>query len=335
MRPLHEAVAAALTTSALACGLAPAPAAAQNPGGVQAPSAPLAGGSEYGLMTRAASAGRPRISELRVPRTAAPGRPPRVTLRIDEPGVRTVNVQVVVIDLSAHRAVITASLGWLRTGRSTAVAWPRGSRLGPGSYQVKLSVRDHGSGAPRHVAHSSAAASLTVSASPAAPAPPPPAPEVPAGVPTPAQLAAAGAAFPVAGPHNFGGPENRFGAPRANHVHQGQDVLSAEGTPVLAPLAGVITSTSYQAGGAGYYAVEHTDVGLDFMFAHCKAGSLVVSAGQAVAAGQALAQIGQTGDATTPHLHFEIWVAGWHAAGGYPIDPLPYLQAWDREGASS
>src|SRR5947208_1425444 len=170
MRPLREAVAAALTTSALACGLAPAPATAQNPGGVQAPSAPLAGGSEYGLMTRAASAGRPRISELRVPRTAAPGRPPRVTLRIDEPGVRTVNVQLVVINISAHRAVITASLGWLRTGRSTAVAWPRGSKLGPGSYQVKLSVRDHGSGAPRHVAHSSAAASLTVSASPAAPA---------------------------------------------------------------------------------------------------------------------------------------------------------------------
>jgi len=120
MRPLREAVVAALTTSALACGLAPAPAAAQNPGGVQAPSAPLAGGSQYGVITRAASASRPRISELKVPRTAAPGRPPRVTLRVDEPGVRTVNVQVVVIDLSAHRAVITASLGWLRTGRSTA-----------------------------------------------------------------------------------------------------------------------------------------------------------------------------------------------------------------------
>src|SRR2546427_4612520 len=335
MRPLREAVAAALTTSALACVIAAASAAAQNPGGVQAPSAPLAGGSEYGMITRAASARRPRISELSVPRTAAPGRPPRVRLRIDEAGVRTVNVQLLVISLSSHRAVVTASLGWVRTGRSIAVAWPRGSRLRTGSYQVRLSVRDHGLGAPRHVAHSSAAASLTVSASPVAPAPPPTAPEVPAGVPTPAQLAAAGAVFPVAGPHSFGGPENRFGAPRGDHVHQGQDVLSAEGTPVVAPLAGVITSASFQAAGAGYYAVEHTDVGLDFMFAHCKEGSLAVSAGQAVAAGQPLAQVGQSGSATTPHLHFELWVAGWHAAGGYPIDPLPYLQAWDREGASS
>jgi len=335
MRPLREAVAAALTMSVLACGLVPAPAAAQNPGGVQAPAAPLAGGSEYGVITHVASAARPRVSELSVPRTATPGRPPRVTLRIDEPGVRTVNVQVLVIDLFAHNTVITASLGWLRTGRSIAVAWPRGSRLGAGSYQVRLSVRDHGSGAPRHVARSSAAASLTVRASPAAPAPPPTAPELPAGVPTPAQLAADGAVFPVAGPHSFGGPENRFGAQRAGHVHQGQDVLSAEGTSVLAPLAGVITSASYQAGGAGYYAVEHTDVGLDFMFAHFKEGSLVVSAGQAVAAGQTLAQVGQTGSATAPHLHFEVWVGGWQAPGGYPIDPLPYLQAWDREGVSS
>src|SRR2546428_3705350 len=109
---IRKAVAAALTAAAPACGSAPAPGAAQNPGGVQAPSAPLAGGSEYGMITRAASARRPRISELSVPRTAAPGRPPHVRLRIDEAGVRTVNVQLLVISLSSHRAVVTTSLGW-------------------------------------------------------------------------------------------------------------------------------------------------------------------------------------------------------------------------------
>jgi murein DD-endopeptidase MepM/ murein hydrolase activator NlpD len=110
-------------------------------------------------------------------------------------------------------------------------------------------------------------------------------------------------------------------------------VLTAEGTPVVAPLGGVVTTTAYQAGGAGYYVVEHTGLGLDFMFAHCKAQSVTVEAGQAIRAGQALCQAGQSGDAQTPHLHFEMWVGGWQASTGHPIDPLPYLQAWERKGS--
>jgi hypothetical protein len=38
---------------------------------------------------------------------------------------------------------------------------------------------------------------------------------------------------------------------------------------------------------------------------------------------------GDTGDADGCHLHFEIWTApGWYT-GGHPIDPLPFLEAWD------
>ncbi len=149
-------------------------------------------------------------------------------------------------------------------------------------------------------------------------------------MPTPAQTVADGAVFPVRGPHNFGGPENRFGAPRAGHIHQGQDVLTAEGTPDAVPLAGTIVTTAYQPEGAGYYVVEHTLTGFDFMFAHCEASSFAVEEGQSVAAGQQICLAGQTGDATAPHLHFEMWVGGWQAAGGHPIDPLPYLEAWER-----
>jgi murein DD-endopeptidase MepM/ murein hydrolase activator NlpD len=169
---------------------------------------------------------------------------------------------------------------------------------------------------------------------PKPPAPPAPAPSPtpsPAGTPTPQQTAA-GAVFPVQGPHSYGDAANRFGASRTGHVHQGQDVLAAEGTPVVAPLAGTITTTGYQAGGAGYYAVEHVADGFELMFAHCQAGSLAIGGGQAVGAGQALCRVGQTGDATGPHLHFEMWVGGWQAPGGQPIDPLPYLQAWEAGG---
>jgi murein DD-endopeptidase MepM/ murein hydrolase activator NlpD len=157
----------------------------------------------------------------------------------------------------------------------------------------------------------------------APPANPPP------GVPTPAQTVAEGALFPVLGPHSFGGPENRFGAAREGHVHEGQDVLASEGLQVVAPLAGTIVTTSYQAGGAGWYAAEQTVNGLSFFYAHCQASSLAVSAGQSVTAGQAICKVGQTGDATGPHLHLEIWVGGWQAKGGYPIDPLAYLEAWE------
>lgn len=163
------------------------------------------------------------------------------------------------------------------------------------------------------------------------PAGPPPA-SPPAGVPTPAQTVSEGAVFPVLGTHSFGNAENRFGATREGHVHEGQDVLASEGLQVVAPLGGTIITTAYQAGGAGWYAAEQTVDGLDFFYAHCQASSLAVSAGEAVAAGQAICKVGQTGDATGPHLHFEVWVGGWQAKGGYPIDPLAYLEAWEAAG---
>jgi biotin carboxyl carrier protein len=321
-------------TLACLCGT-PGPAYAELAGGVQAPSAPLAGGTEYGALTPSIAPRRPIVRELSVPATATAGRPPRVALRIDEVGVRSVQVRVTVVDLSSRKVVINVAMSWVPTGRTVTVNWPRHATLKPGDYQLSLSARDHAGGTLLRRAHSSGQASLHVTAPPVRTPPVEPAAGVPeAGLPTPAQSAAAGAVFPVAATHNFGGPENRFGAPRGNgRVHQGQDVLTAEGSPVVAPFAGTILTASYQAGGAGYYAVEHTRVGFDFMFAHCRAGSLAVGAGQAVAAGQALCAAGQTGSATTPHLHFEMWVGGWQASTGHPIDPLPYLEAWDHGGA--
>jgi murein DD-endopeptidase MepM/ murein hydrolase activator NlpD len=152
----------------------------------------------------------------------------------------------------------------------------------------------------------------------------------PSGAPTPAQTAAQGAVFPVRGPHSFGGPENRYGAARAGHIHEGQDVLAEEGLSVVAPLPGQIITTGYQSGGAGWYVAEQVSDGLSFFYAHCQAGSVAVRAEQSVSAGQQLCRVGQTGDATGPHLHFEIWVGGWHVGAGHSIDPLAYLEAWDR-----
>jgi murein DD-endopeptidase MepM/ murein hydrolase activator NlpD len=337
------------------------PAHAAGPGGARAPSAFPTGGSEYGVSVRALPVARPFVSALSLPRTAAAGPPPRVALRIDEAGVGTVDARVAVVALSTRRPVITVAMGWVHTGRTLTVSWPAHATLAVGGYRVSVTAHDHHAGTLLRMAHRSGVASLMVKpralppprkapakkplakkapAKPPPPAPPPPtapppAPVLEAGVPTEAQTVAAGAVFPVVGAHDFGGPENRFGAARAGHLHEGQDVLTAEGTPVVAPLAGTVLTSSYQAGGAGYYAVLHTGIGFDFMFAHCQAESLAVATGQSVSAGQPLCRAGQTGDATTPHLHFEMWVGGWQSPTGHPIDPLPYLEAWDHTAAGS
>lgn len=309
-----------------------APARANSNGGVQSPSAPLSGGSEYGLAVSSAVP-HPVVTRLSVPAGSLPGPPPRVTLRLDEPHVGTVNATIAVHNLTTRRPAVVVRLGWVHVGRTLSVRWPHGATLAAGSYHVSVSAHDHQRNNLARTAHASGVATLTVAAPPPAPSAPPvsaPAPALEPGVPTPAQTVAYGAVFPVAGEHSFGGPENRFGAPRSNHVHEGQDILTAEGTPVIAPLAGTISWTAFQASGAGYYAVEHTAIGFDFMFAHCKAGTLSVSAEQAVAPGTQICQAGQTGDATAPHLHFETWVGGWQVKGGHSIDPLPYLEAWEH-----
>ena len=325
MSPIRGAVVTVLTSAALLLNAAAAGALADQPGGVSAPASPQAGGSQFGVP---ASVTRPQLGYLSIPASTTAGRPPRIVLELLESHVASVYLRVLIIDLHTRKTVVDAQMGWVRTSHRFAVVWPRAATLGAGTYRVTVSSHDRRNGNILRNARISGQATLTVKA----PAPPvAPVPE--AGVPTPAQTVADGAVFPVRGAHNLGGPENRFGAPRAGHVHQGQDVLTAEGTPDVVPLAGTIVTTANQPEGAGYYVVEHTRIGFDFMFAHCEPRSFTVAEGQSVAAGQQICSAGQTGDATAPHLHFEMWVGGWQAKGGHPIDPLAYLEAWEHTGA--
>ncbi|MDW5593808.1 M23 family metallopeptidase [Conexibacter stalactiti] len=142
--------------------------------------------------------------------------------------------------------------------------------------------------------------------------------------------------FPVQGTYTFGGDGSRFGSGRPGHIHQGQDVSAANGTPLVAPVAGTVTWKANQPGGAGIYLVVRGSAdGRDYVFMHLKRGSVLVSAGSAVTAGQQLAQVGATGIASGPHLHFEIWIGGWQVRGGAPVDPLPQLQRWASAQASA
>ena len=135
--------------------------------------------------------------------------------------------------------------------------------------------------------------------------------------------------LPVPGPHSFGGAGSRFGAPRAGHIHQGQDVAAACGLKLVAPELSQVTTTAYQASGAGYYLVLHGIIsGTDYVFMHMKKPSWA-AVGTEIRAGQGIGKVGTTGSSTGCHLHFERWSApGWYR-GGSAYDPLPELTYWD------
>ena len=288
------------------------PAAVAYAGGTPAPSA--TGGSEYGAALAKVRPVRPVASIFTVnPKVVVAPRLPRLRVRVDQPGARTVHARLVFLPLTPGAGVVRVDAGAIRTGERLAVDWPAGSVLAPGSYKVQLIVRGLGNAVLARSARASGKTTVTVRA----PAPPP----------TPAPVAAGAGVFPVAGAHTYG---DGVGAARTGHTHQGQDIAAAEGTPVVAPLAGTVLYVDNQPSAAGWCIVLHTADGRDMFFAHCQSGSIGVAPGAAVAAGQQICLVGHTGDATGPHLHFEIWVGGWRvSAASHFIDPLPDLQAWD------
>ena len=151
---------------------------------------------------------------------------------------------------------------------------------------------------------------------------PPPAPP-PTTVAPPADLVLA--ARPVQPPCTY---TDTFGAPRdGGRVHLGIDILAAEGNQVYAAVAGVVTKT-YSADtapltGNGLRFTEPD--GTYFFYGHLSALAPGIAVGTSVAAGQLVGYVGHTGNATVPHLHFEV-----HPGGGDAIDAYPILV---RDGA--
>jgi hypothetical protein len=199
------------------------------------------------------------------------------------------------------------------TGVRRTVAWR--AALTPGRYRARL--RATGRVRRGHIARAAGPSQPLVIVRPAPAPPPPPVSNLGPGI------------FPVQGPHDFGADDARFGAERGGHSHQGQDIMAAEGTPVVAPFAGSVHWRAYQAEGAGHYVVIRGSDGRDYVLMHLQDGSVAVEKGQAVAAGQQLGAVGTTGRTSGAHLHFEIWPDGWFASPeSRPIDPLAELRTW-------
>ncbi len=245
------------------------------------------------------------------PATVAPGA--KVTFAYRATRGASVRVDL----LAPGKAPTRVRLGVVSTRATIRIAWT--AALATGKYTARLAVT--GAGVTRY---------LRVPLSVVAPPPPTPTP-----APAPASLSATTGSkvFPVQGPHSLGGEDARFGAGRTGHTHQGQDIVAAEGLPVVTPVAGVVHWIAYQAAGAGHYVVIRGVDARHYVFMHLQAGSIAVAKNAAVVAGQRVGAVGSTGASSGPHLHFEIWVNGWWATtASAPIDPLPELQAWAAAG---
>ena len=129
--------------------------------------------------------------------------------------------------------------------------------------------------------------------------------------------------FPVSGAHTFGGG---FGAARSGHSHQGQDIMAACGTPLVAVSRAKVKFVSFQSLAGNYVVIRNKKLHQDYMYAHLAARASVTK-GTVVQPGQQIGIVGQTGDATACHLHFELWLGKWYR-GGHPVNPMPYLQTY-------
>jgi murein DD-endopeptidase MepM/ murein hydrolase activator NlpD len=136
------------------------------------------------------------------------------------------------------------------------------------------------------------------------------------------------ALFPIKGKHNYGQSGARFGAGRAGHTHQGQDVMAACGVPLIAARGGTVKAKAYHAAAGNYVVIDTAASGIDQAYMHLAAPS-GYAVGDKVRTGDQIGVVGSTGSSTACHLHFEEWSApGWYT-GGKPFDPLADLRAWD------
>jgi peptidoglycan LD-endopeptidase LytH len=98
-----------------------------------------------------------------------------------------------------------------------------------------------------------------------------------------------------------------WGAARGDgRSHKGIDIMAAQGEPVLAAADGrIVRFWTSELGGVSIYQSDESGR-LIFYYAHLGARAEGLSEGDAVRQGDVIGFVGATGNATTPHLHFEI-----------------------------
>ncbi|MGY1661523.1 M23 family metallopeptidase [Geodermatophilus sp. SYSU D00705] len=130
-----------------------------------------------------------------------------------------------------------------------------------------------------------------------------------------AEAARPKAVLPVAGARL----SSTFGS-RWGRMHAGIDLAAPMRTPEYAAMDGVVLEAGPASGYGNVVYIQHEN-GDVTVYGHME--EILVSAGQVVRAGDTIALLGNRGQSTGPHLHFEVAIGG---LDGEKVDPLPWLR---------
>jgi murein DD-endopeptidase MepM/ murein hydrolase activator NlpD len=105
---------------------------------------------------------------------------------------------------------------------------------------------------------------------------------------------------------------------RWGKFHTGIDISgsNAYGKTIVAADGGVVASAGWDGGYGNRVVIRHSGT-LSTLYGHCS--KILVTAGQQVSKGQAIARIGSTGNSTGPHCHFEV------IKNGTKVNPMKYV----------
>ncbi len=101
-----------------------------------------------------------------------------------------------------------------------------------------------------------------------------------------------------------------------DEFHRGVDISVPRGTPIRATASGIVSYSGGSGIKGNVVAIEH-GAGFTTIYAHNSVN--IVKVGQEVRKGDIIAYVGTTGNATGPHVHFEVW------KDGKPVNPLKYV----------
>ncbi len=128
--------------------------------------------------------------------------------------------------------------------------------------------------------------------------------------------------FPITGRHQYW---DGFGAGRG---HQGTDVGARCGKDLRAVRGGRVQYAGYQSAAGYYIVIDGKRTGVDYAYMHLRRPAKL-GTGRRVRTGQSIGEVGESGNASGCHLHFEMWSApGWYE-GGSAFDSEPHLRHWD------